>query len=168
MFLPITATSWAQTSTSSGDIVVNGELLGGSCDVVTPATHLVLPKVDAGQLQASGAVAGEKWFSLKLSGCVQMQGLHIYFDRSSPLVSADGRLLNMVANGATQVELEVLNARGETVDLTRESGFSQNTGPLTPLVGGAADIPFSVRYRATGTATAGVVKSTINYIVEYE
>lgn len=168
VLLPATASAWAQTSLSSGDIVVSGEVLAPSCAVETPSTQVVMAGVDQGLLQTTGAVAGATTFSVKLTGCVNTQGVRLFFDHTSPNVSAGGRLVNTTATGARQVELELLNAQGGIIDLGASTPVGQNTGPLVPPVLGSAVIAFSVRYHATGAATAGAVTSAVPYIVEYQ
>lgn len=160
--------AWAQTATSSGDIVVSGEVLAPSCSVETPTTRVVLPGVDMGLLQAAGAVAGETAFSVKLTGCVNTQGVRLFFDHTSPNVRPDGRLANTTVGGAEAVEFELLNGQGGVIDLAKSTADAQNTGSVVAPVQGVADIPFSVRYHATGPATAGVVTSAIPYIVDYQ
>lgn len=160
--------SWAQTATSSGDIVVSGEVLAPSCGVETPSTRVVLPGVELALLQANGAVAGGTDFSVKLTGCVNVQGVRLFFDRSSPNVSAGGRLRNTTAAGATQVELELLNGQGGVIDLSAATVDGQNTGTVVAPVLGLAEVAFSVRYHATGSATPGVVTSAIPYLIDYQ
>lgn len=87
-----------------------------------------------------------------------------YFEKGAN-VDANGRLINTATGGASNVVLQLVDGTGNTP--INAGDISQNSGNFVAISGGNATLPYSVRYYATGAATAGAVTSSVTYSLIY-
>lgn len=150
------------------DFTVEGEIRSATCVIaVSPKDLIKLPLSSQKSLAQVGDRSGRTKFSISLTKCEEKSS--IYFDKSQLTISKAGRLLNTIAEdeggSASNVELEMLNAKGESMNLAADSGLQNSADPVSP--NDDTDVfNFYVQYYATGPSTAGKVKSSITFIVE--
>jgi len=135
---------------------------------VVPGSAIRLPTVSAATLSASGQTAGNTSFSINLSNCTTggaaANGVTVrtFFD-GARVNASTGRL--DVTGTATNVQLQLTNSDGTVINLAGASG-SQNANS-TQIRNGTANLPYAVRYFATGRAGPGSVTSTVNFTMEF-
>ncbi|MBV4535533.1 fimbrial protein [Pseudomonas urmiensis] len=147
---------------TDGTVNFNGELTSSTCRVTAGTSNqtVQLDPVDIGDLRNAGDVAGTKSFNIELEFCppgISTVGLAFEGDK----INQNGRL-NIAPSGSKNVELEVLAANN--VQNLRSPESSAN---VTTVREGAGRFDFEVRYYATGQATPGDVRSSVNYILNY-
>lgn len=150
---------------------VNSQTCNATVNGATGATAaaVTLPTVQVNVLSAAGSVAGQTSFNVGVSGCATTNPtgagtVKAYFEKG-PNVDTNGRLINTTAGGASNVVLQLVDGTGNTV--INAGDISQNTGNFVTITGGNATLPYSVRYYATGAATAGAVTSSVTYSLIY-
>ena len=147
-----------------------GEVSDQTCEVAingNAATPLVLlPTVSTVELATAGAVAGETPFTLSVSGCTvnATKALPIKTVFYSNNITAGGNLVN--TGSATNVALQILESVGGAgIDLTIGNAID---GLNVAAGESSASHDFAVRYISeTGSATAGRVISTVQYLITY-
>ncbi|PTQ72907.1 major type 1 subunit fimbrin (pilin) [Pseudomonas sp. GV071] len=137
------------------------------CAVDPSGATVKLPFQRKSSLAKPNDVAGRTPFRLTVKGCAtaQEKDVYIYFNSEPSDVNRNGRLDNTASGGAKFVELQLLNAKGEVIDLNGEKG-AQNAGPAKPGTTTGANFDFFVEYFATGQSTIGPVRSTLTFMVE--
>lgn len=171
---------------ATGTITINGSVLGTTCSV-TAATGgnnssgfssgnftVTLPGVQKSALATAGSKAGNTPFSMTLSGCPTSpsgEQVAAYFSGSN-VNAADGYLTNTTTTGgATNVEIQLLNGSGSSIDLSKPSAYAQGSSYATINTSGAANLSYEAQYivptGATGGATAGKVTTTVDYTLVY-
>ncbi|EDQ9689881.1 type 1 fimbrial protein [Citrobacter freundii] len=168
------AVSVAQAA-GNGTINFTGAVNNQTCNASingatgTTAAAVTLPTVQANVLAAAGNTAGQTAFKMDVTGCAATNPtgagtVKAYFEKG-PNVDSNGRLINTTTTGASNVALELVDGTGNTA--IRAGDISQNTGNYVAITGGNATLPYSVRYYATGAATAGAVTSSVTYSLAY-
>jgi major type 1 subunit fimbrin (pilin) len=137
---------------------------------VMPGSAISMPKVQAAALATYGGTAGNTPFSIQLVNCTTAGAVsngvavRTYFD--GPQVNASTGNLNLGATAtATNVQLQLTNASGSVINLAGAK-TAQNVA-IQQISSGAANLPYAVRYFATGKSTPGLVASVVNYTIEY-
>jgi len=137
---------------------------------VMPGSAISMPKVQAAALATYGGTAGTTPFSIQLVNCTTAGtvsngvAVRTYFD--GPQVNASTGNLNLGgAATATNVQLQLTNASGSVINLAGAK-TDQNVA-VQQISSGAANLPYAVRYFATGKSTPGSVASVVNYTIEY-
>jgi major type 1 subunit fimbrin (pilin) len=137
---------------------------------VIPGSAISMPKVQAAALATYGGTAGNTPFSIQLVNCTTSGAVsngvavRTYFD--GPQVNASTGNLNLGgAATATNVQLQLTNANGSVINLAGAK-TAQNVA-IQQITSGAANLPYAVRYFATGKSTPGLVASVVNYTIEY-
>jgi len=137
---------------------------------VMPGSAISMPKVQAAALTTYGGTAGNTPFSIQLVNCTTAGAVsngvavRTYFD--GPQVNASTGNLNLGgAATATNVQLQLTNANGSVINLAGAK-TAQNVA-IQQITSGAANLPYAVRYFATGKSTPGLVASVVNYTIEY-
>lgn len=150
---------------------VNNQTCNATINGATGATAaaVTLPTVQANVLATAGNTAGQTAFKMDVTGCAATNPagagtVKAYFEKG-PNVDSNGRLINTTAGGASNVALELVDGTGNTA--LKAGDISQNTGNYVAISGGNATLPYSVRYYATGAATAGAVTSSVTYSLIY-
>lgn len=150
------------------DFTVEGQIRSATCEIaVSPKGVIRLPLSPQKSLAKAGDQSGKTRFSISLTKCPENSS--IYFDTSQANINKAGRLLNTVAvdsgENASNVELELLNAKGELINLAADRGKQNSADPVSP--DDDTDIfSFYVQYYATGASTAGKVTSSVTFTVE--
>jgi major type 1 subunit fimbrin (pilin) len=133
---------------SDGTITFTGSLSDTTCSINgnaagTPANipNVSLPEVSASVLGTAGATAG----------------------RTQPIVLA----LTGCSGTATNVEVRLLNASFQPINIT--SGLNNDMAANgATITGGAATLNYYGEYYATGKATSGAVRTSVNYTMQYQ
>jgi len=141
-------------------------LLGVTCFVA--GDHgielcLLLPTVPTSNLNVAGATAGTTNFTLSITGCtapIADTPVNTLFIGNN--VQPGGILGS--SGSATNVGLQLLNGT-QSIDLTAPS---LQSGLVIGAAATSASHDFSVRYYATGAATAGTVVGSVQYEVAYD
>ncbi|KVQ34610.1 fimbrial protein [Burkholderia cepacia] len=150
----------AQTCTISGN--------GGSKNFTVK-----LPTVPASSLATSGATAGATPFNIALTGCSPATGtnatsaVHAYFEAGPTINTTTGNLV-VAPGGATNVEIQLLNASDESAVKLGQADASQNSKPVNIGTDGTATLQFYAQYYATGAAKAGAANSSVMYTIAYQ
>jgi len=161
-------------SMAAGQIKFTGKVTNQTCTVAVEGQtnpEVTLPDVSENQLSAAGMTAGLKTFEIAVSGCnSQATAMNISTVFWGDTIE-NGALKNTATTDpAGNVALQLLSD-----DTGLESSVISLNGS-TP-VGGLVIEPntdkgsktFAVRYLAVnGTATAGAVKSVVNYDITYQ
>ncbi|EAA5922552.1 type 1 fimbrial protein [Salmonella enterica subsp. enterica serovar Teko] len=150
---------------------VNSQTCSATVNGATGATAaaVTLPTVQANILNAAGNTAGQTAFKMDVTGCASSNpagaGTVKAFFEKGPNVDANGRLINTTSDGASNVTLQLVDGTSNTE--INVGDIAQNSGNFVTISGGNATLPYSVRYYATGAATAGAVTSSVTYSLIY-
>ncbi|MFC6299257.1 type 1 fimbrial protein [Pseudomonas sp. CCM 7893] len=155
---------------SDGTINFTGQLLAATCAVTvngaaSPAT-VTLPSITAGSLSATGKVAGQTNFNIKLTGCTgTATTATAFFEAGGGVDPVSGNLKN--TGTATNVQLQLVDG---TSNLAIKAGdvAQVTTNSRGTIASNAATLPYAVQYYATGLATAGTVLGTVTYSLNYQ
>ncbi|MDN3524553.1 fimbrial protein [Halomonas sabkhae] len=179
----------------TGTVNFEGKVVNSTCNVV-PADQdktVILPTVSVSALAIAGATAGATPFSISLEDCTignvtpepfslspmaanaeNQFDVSAYFEPGGTVDSSTGRLINTASDGdgATNVQIELLNSQGSPVEISEVGGDGLQAGAEWYAVGGddgAVTMNYFARYHATGgPATAGVVSSTVDFTLIYQ
>jgi major type 1 subunit fimbrin (pilin) len=159
---------------SDGTITFTGSIDSSTCTVTSSgggASFTVgLPQVSSKTLATAGETAGDTVFTLKLSGCSDVVGnVSTNFEAGTAVDVVTGRLKNTSVAGATNVQIQLLNADDGSAIVVGGAAASQNSHGVaiasdggTPEAG-IATLNYFARYYATGISTAGAVSSLVTY-----
>jgi major type 1 subunit fimbrin (pilin) len=152
----------------SSSFKVEGTINGSTCKMSNPTIAVELPVRSRSSLSKVGDTAGKTAFSITAENCPV--GTSIYFQNDQKSITPQGRLLNTVETGsddrAGNVELEILNSNGASINLSAAKGLQNNSAAMVGEIANSATFKFYVQYYATGAATAGKVKSSLTFLVE--
>lgn len=159
VFVPLMAQA------SDGTITIAGTVTTATCTITAPASFTVtLPTMSTAQLGAAGVTAGNTNFSVAVTGCTGSPATAtMYFEAGANVNTVNGRLNN--TGSAANVQIQLLNASGVVVDLSKAAGAQNATA--ASIVSNAATMSYTARYYATAAAGVGTVASTITYSVIY-
>ncbi|GJG98154.1 fimbrial protein [Cupriavidus pauculus] len=163
------ATASGAAFASEGTITFQGEITDQTCTISSSAGGkdftVVLQRVSASSLGATGDTSGDTAFSIILTNCSPDSGpVRTHFEAGST-VNAEGRLMQQ-AGTATNVEIQLLNG-DSTVIKAGDAVASQNSKPAT-IASGSATLPYIARYYATDAVTPGTVTSYVTYSLAYQ
>ena len=168
----VAATGAQFASASDGTINFNGELAAQTCTVsvdgvVTPTIATVtLPRVSTGILTAAGETAGSTAFNIRLSNCGGgPKGAAVFFESGSSVDPLTGNLRNVFGN-AGNVQLQLVDGASNRV--ISAGNTNQHSNTFFDITNGDVDIPYAVRYYATGATTGGTVISSVTYSINYQ
>jgi type 1 fimbria pilin len=158
--------------TESGKINFEGKVVGVTCTIKQGHGDqtVKLPDVLRSKLQKSGAVAGEKDFSIDLTGCNAGDTVQFKFTPDTTLIdTTTGNLKNKVGEEfAENIQIQILNARKS------DAAIKLNTAPvIDTLVATKSDvsIPFKAQYYAVGeenAVTVGLVQANVGFTLNYK
>ncbi|OUY08666.1 fimbrial protein [Acinetobacter populi] len=160
---------------NTGTITFNGALTSATCDVDiagAASPTVTLPTLSINQLTAAAATAGTTGFTMSLSGCTGVDGKSVaaFFELGATVDASTGRLINTAStDAATNVQLQILDTdRTTPVAVGNTTQLSNNK--FTNFANGASslELPYAVRYYATGATTAGNVNSSVVYSLIYK
>jgi len=157
-----------------GTITVNGQVLAQTCLVDGNAygtadnKTVQLPNVLSTALATTGATAGKTGFNIAITGCdLALKNVQTYFSGGD--INGNGLLNNSSAatSVAGNVQVQLLNASGAAMDLSQANATAQNS-QVVSLTNGNATMSYFAQYIATGAASPGAVKSTVNFTMIYQ
>lgn len=164
---------------ADGTITISGVIEGSTCSIsggtgAFPGSAADFPvqlgKVQTSALNAAGKTAGTKPFFIYVGGggaapCTATP-VAVHFEGFSPGVSpATGNLINSASPGASNVEVQLIDATANAVIDLRTGASS--TFIALDATSGVATLPFAARYVATGVATEGAVRAEVQYSVTF-
>lgn len=154
-----------------GTITVNGQVNASTCLINGAASpgniSVTLPPVSATSLNTAGNTAGNKQFSIALSGCGSLTKATTYFEVGPNIDATTGYLKNTAVGGATNVQVRLLNDDMSTEIKLNQASGAQASKQFT-ITSGAATLNYFAQYYATGVATAGPVATSVQYTMQYQ
>ena len=166
--LPLLAGMSLSAHATDGQIEFTGSISGTTCTinggVGSQNFTVAMGPAHTSQLTAPGQVAERQPFNIQLSNCTPAAGNVDISFLNGPNVDPLGRL-NVDANGAENVQIQLLNARAEQIRIGAPDG-SQNTLPVA-LTAGAATLNYYSEYYATGAATPGAANTRVQYMIRF-
>ncbi|MCY1285665.1 Laminin-binding fimbrial subunit ElfA [compost metagenome] len=169
------ASQAALASPTTSVIHFKGSVLGSTCDISVngvatpnPAT-VVLGDALAENLAKAGDTTGETDFAIELKNCSGTgTKARASFKGANGTTIANGRLDNMAATKAAQnVQLELRHKFSGASSAIAVDG-DQSALPYADIAGGAATLPYAIRYYATDAATEGAVEGAVEFTVAYQ
>ena len=168
-----TAANADQNTGPDGTITINGQVVAQTCQVDGKATGTAdnktvnLPNVLTTALASTGSTAGDTSFNIGVSGCdASLSTVQTYFSGGD--INSAGRLSNSAASPAGNVDVELLNDSNNPMTLNAGTASNQGSQKVNLSSSGAATLTYTARYYATGVATAGAVKSTVDFTLIYQ
>ncbi len=158
---------------ADGTITINGLVTDKTCDIVTPAGKdftVTLPTVSKQTLANLGDVAGRTPFQIKLNKCSAGK-VATYFEPGSTVDFNTGRLLNQDNTGAKNVDVQLLGSNNQVISILAGSGpggAQANSQWVDVAEGAGADLNYYAEYFATDAASAGIVKTQVQYTIIYQ
>ncbi|MDH4560578.1 fimbrial protein [Pseudomonas sp. BN411] len=168
------ASQAALASPNTSIIQFRGVVQGNTCDisvngVTTPTpTTVTLADALAENLTKAGDTTGETDFDIELKNCSGPgTKARASFKGGNGTTVANGRLDNLASAGAENVQLELVHKFSGAGSAIAVDG-DQSALPYVDIVGGAARLPYAIRYYATGAATQGPVEGAVEFTVAYQ
>ncbi|MEI7035470.1 fimbrial protein [Fulvimonas yonginensis] len=159
-------------SSPDGTITITGTIVGQTCKVDgksfgTPdAITVALPTVLTSNLSSAGATAGQKQFSINITGCDSALSMVRTYFSGSNIDSTTGNLSNTGTAGNVQVQL--LNSDNTAIDLKGADAAAQKSQVANLDSSGNATLQYSARYIANGgAASAGNVNTSVQFTMVY-
>lgn len=163
---------------STGTINFNGELTDTTCNVNIegqgPDATVTLPTVSINELTQPGKTTGRTGFNMALTECTVAQGgpskVSAFFQAGETVDLSSGRLQNQTTGGATNVDLQLLDASNgySAIKVGNTSQVNDTAYVDIDAANGTASIPYAVQYYATNATTAGKVTSSVVYNLQYK
>lgn len=170
--------SFASNAASTGTITFNGELTDSTCNVVIDGqgsdATVTLPTVSISELDSSGKTTGRTAFNLQLSDCVVgtntgQSKVSAFFQTGATVDQSTGRLKNTLTDGASSVDLQLLDASNNFAPINVGSTSQvSDMGYVDIDANGTATLPYAVEYYANGQTTPGLVASSVVYNLQYK
>lgn len=161
---------------ADGVVSVDGLVMNESCSINGRAANgendvlVRLPVVTSRALRSAGAKAGMTPFKVVLggdseAGCPNGRIANLHFE-PGPTVTKDGFLVNEAAefSGAQNVVVALFNKDGSDLNVLDLNSQRKTQAVITNNV---AVLDYFAAYRATAVVCPGVVKSSVQYTVEY-
>ncbi|WP_221059209.1 fimbrial protein [Shewanella algae] len=167
----------AANAASTGTIQFVGEITGATCNATVNGTSnatVTLPTVSNSQLKTAGNTAGKTSFTIELSDCTALATMtqgSAFFESGTSVNIATGRLKNTApTNAASNVTLQLRDASSDkAIKVGDSSQTTSNTYVNLPTsAGGKAQLHYTVGYYAEKAVTAGKVKSSVVYSIQYK
>jgi major type 1 subunit fimbrin (pilin) len=168
----LTSVSAVQAA-STGTITFDGLLTATTCDVSVADqgadATVVLPTIGTNQLTAATQTAGRTGFNMALTNCAgTLHTASAFFEAGTTVDVATGRLHN-VGGTASNVELQLRDASNAAHAVIQVGNTNQvNNTTYVDVSTGSATLPYAVEYYATDATTAGTVKSSVVYSIQYK
>jgi major type 1 subunit fimbrin (pilin) len=161
-------------SPTTSIIHFKGQVLGSTCDISVngvatpnPAT-VTLADALAENLAKAGDTTGDTDFAIELKNCSGTgTKARASFKGANGTTVANGRPDNLASGGAENVQLELLHkfsGAGSAIAVDSD----QSALPYVDITGGAATLPYAIRYYATDAATQGAVEGAVEFTVAYQ
>ncbi|MFK0089512.1 fimbrial protein [Pseudomonas sp. NPDC090755] len=167
--LPLLAGMSLTAQANDGQIDFTGSIGSSTCIINGGAGGqnftVALKPAQRSELAATGQTAQPEPFQIRLSECTPAAGrVDISFPPGPQVDPTTGRL-NLLSGGAQNVQLQLLNSASQPIRIGAAPG-SQDTIPVD-LSAGAATLDYTIRYFATGAATAGAANSNVQYLIRF-
>ena len=166
--------SSSATLAYDGTINFTGKVVAQTCSVATGSGSLsvVLPTVSTTTLSADTKTAGLTPFTIQLTGCTVpatsgVDKVNAYFEPNANTDYTTGNLTNTASSGASNVQIQLLNADGVKAIKLGQAAAAQSVDTVA-INDANVTLRYNAQYYATGVATAGVVTSTVNYTIVYQ
>lgn len=161
-----------QTYAADGEINVNGLVTDKTCDIVTaggPDLDVTLPIVSRSMLATAGQTTGRTAFQINLANCTQYTKVATYFEPGPTVDFNSGRLINQEATGAKNVDIQLVGSNGKEilVKAIGVDGVQENSQIVDVSAQGTADLDYFAEYYATGSASSGIVTTSVKYTIIY-
>ncbi|EFB9948770.1 F17 fimbrial protein [Escherichia coli] len=170
----LAAASSSATLAYDGTINFTGKVVAQTCSVATGSESLsvILPTVSTATLSADTKTAGLTPFTIQLTGCTVpatsgADKVNAYFEPNANTDYTTGNLTNTASSGASNVQIQLLNADGVKVIKLGQAAAAQNVDTVA-INDANVTLRYNAQYYATGVATAGDVTSTVNYTIAYQ
>ncbi|ENA4571239.1 F17A fimbrial adhesin [Escherichia coli] len=170
----LAAASSSATLAYDGTINFTGKVVAQTCSVATGSGSLsvVLPTVSTTTLSADTKTAGLTPFTIQLTGCTVpatsgADKVNAYFEPNANTDYTTGNLTNTASSGASNVQIQLLNADGVTPIKLGQDATGQNVTAVQ-IDNAAMKLRYNAQYYATAQATAGDVSATVNYTIVYQ
>ncbi|HDH7382524.1 TPA: fimbrial protein [Escherichia coli] len=170
----LAAASSSATLAYDGKINFTGKVVAQTCSVDTGSESLsvVLPTVSTTTLSTDAKTAGLTPFTIQLTGCAVsaasgVDKVNAYFEPNANTDYTTGNLTNTASSGASNVQIQLLNADGVKVIKLGQAAAAQNVDTVA-INDAKVTLRYNAQYYATGVATAGDVTSTVNYTIAYQ
>lgn len=160
----------ASAQASDGTITFNGSVVGSTCTISVNGgakdATVSLQKVTTTALGAAGSVAGGTYFDIELSQCTgAATQVRAFFEAGPNVDSTTANLINRAANGAANVQVQLLSATGSALKIGDSS--QRAAGTAVALTNNGATLKYGAQYYATNAATAGDVSTSVTYSIDY-
>jgi major type 1 subunit fimbrin (pilin) len=161
---------------ADGTVSITGQVSDTTCSINSQASgqvpvSLTLPTVSKRTLGASGQTAGTSAatdLTFALTGCSAGTKALAHFENGPTVDQTTGYLINQSTNSpATNVEVRLLNASLQPINIVT-SANNDFTTDGTSITSGAGNLKYFAQYFATGAATAGEVKASVQYTMQYQ
>jgi len=160
---------------ADGTITFTGAVTDTTCSIDGAAAgaadkSVTLPTVTAGTLASSGATAGTSGptdLTFTLSGCSTEAKAVANFENGPTIDQATGYLTNQASSGAQNVEVRLLNASRNPINVVTGAN-NDLAGNGVAIVSGGANLQYFAEYYATGKATSGPVNTSVQYTIDYQ
>jgi major type 1 subunit fimbrin (pilin) len=132
---------------------------------------VTLPTVSKRTLGANGATAGTSAatdLTFALTGCTAGTKALAHFENGPTVDQTTGYLTNQSTNSpATNVEVRLLNASLQPINIVTSANNDFTTDGVA-ITSGSGNMKYFAQYFATGAATAGEVKTSVQYTMQYQ
>ena len=159
---------------NTGTITFNGEIVNDTCTITVDngsSTTVTLPTVQSANLVSSGDTTGTTDFNLYITNCgaaVDARGITLTLTDPNNFDAINNNLLKNIATGTAATNVGIQLATGTAFATPIDFAGTSHTTVTYATTDGAVTVPFSARYYATGTATAGAVSSTLGWTINYQ
>jgi type 1 fimbria pilin len=146
----------------------NSQITPATCSVATTGINVTLPDIAGSKLGSAGAVAGKTPFTINLS-CPTSANVFITLTDATAGGNRDNILSLAPESRAAGVGLQLMRNDGSPIKYGPDSAAAGNTNQWrVGQMEGAANIPLSVQYIATGAVTPGSVRARATFTMSYQ
>ncbi|KAA6178720.1 type 1 fimbrial protein [Pseudomonas marginalis] len=163
--------AFVASTASAADGLINfvGEITDQTCTINGGSGQnftVTLPRVSSSALVNPGSWAGRTAFNVVLTNCNPLTGpVAVYFEPGAETDTTTGRLnIDGGTGTATNVQVGLLNSDATDIRV----GSAQHNSKSSNLVAGGATLNYYAQYYSLGSATAGGVRSRVNYTIVYQ
>lgn len=153
---------------ADGTITITGQVKDQTCKVIADSKNVevTLPTVGVSSLTTSGNTAGRTPFTINLENC-KAGNVSAFFETGGNVDAASGRLNN--TGTAENVQVQLLSDSSVVIPVLANATQAGVTTKVTvPEGGGPAALNYYAEYYATGQATPGTVKTSVQYTINYQ
>ncbi|CAI1567657.1 fimbrial protein BcfF [Serratia quinivorans] len=146
----------------AADVTVNikGSVLNVSCNVNNNSVDVDLGTIVAQQYETAGIASDPKDVAIDLTGCSNTSTVTASFSGVADSTDPDLLAINSGSGAASNLAIQILDSTSNPVALGDTIDF--------PVTDSAATVEFKLRYKSTGTVTAGNADSTLNVDFAYQ